>query len=166
MRLTVTTPTPVVPKLWSLEPVWGCRGTPGPLTVLPCLSANLVSSFLLIAMLFVISLGLLIGVVKVRARSGQASGCQDLGAGHDPSYPPAPSSIHTHCGGGSAGWQEGGRWVFWETPRCTLELFMLAYSLESIVSIPDFSGWSPCFRANAYPPGCGCARAYFGCSSW
>lgn len=110
MHLTVTTPTPVVPKLWSLEPVWGCRGTPGPLTVLPCLSANLVSSFLLIAMLFVISLGLLIGVVKVRARSGQASGCQDLGAGHDPSYPPAPSSIHTHCGGGQR-WLARGREV-------------------------------------------------------
>lgn len=51
----------------------------------PCLSADLISSFLLIAMLFVISVSLLVGVVKVRAPLGEGS--QDL---ENPSCPPAP----------------------------------------------------------------------------
>lgn len=38
-------------------------------------------------MLFIISVGLLMGVVKVRALLGEGRGAKDLGS---PSYPPAP----------------------------------------------------------------------------
>lgn len=86
-----------------------------------CLSADLVSSFLLIAMLFVISVSLLMGVVKVRALLGEGEGSQDLGS---PSCPPAPLLVT------SAGW---GNWQLSQLaaerevgvlgrPSCTLDI--------------------------------------------
>lgn len=56
-----------------LEPGWGLCGHLPALMVLPCLSADLISSFLLIFMLFAISLSLLIGVIKVRGWTGGGS---------------------------------------------------------------------------------------------
>lgn len=70
----------MVPKVWSLEPRWGSLGHLGALTVFPCFSADLISSFLLIAMLFFISVSLLVGVVKVRALSGRGRGTRTSGA--------------------------------------------------------------------------------------
>ena len=79
---------------WNLHGVPG--GTSGLLTAFPCLSANLVSSFLLITMLFVISLSLLIGVVKVRAWWGEGTGVRTWGLAGNPGCPPAPLPVHTH----------------------------------------------------------------------
>lgn len=67
----------------------GFPGTSGP-HCSPCLSADLISSFLLIAMLFVISVSLLVGVVKVRALLGKGHGGgarPGLGEPQLPSYP-------------------------------------------------------------------------------
>lgn len=67
----VITPTPAVPKAWFLKP--GVGFPLAPLTAL-CFSADVISGFLLIIMLFFISVSLLIGVVKVRALLGEGKG--------------------------------------------------------------------------------------------
>lgn len=54
----------MVPKAWSPEPTETLPQS------LPCLAADLLSSFLLIGVLFAISISLLYGVVKVRLVQG------------------------------------------------------------------------------------------------
>lgn len=89
------------------------------------LSAELISSFLLIAMLFIISLSLLVGVVKVSAGRGGEGEPGSAGWQGGPAALPGPSYSYPLCG---QHWMlGGGRWVFGGDPICTLEIFTLTF---------------------------------------
>lgn len=115
----------------------GGTGAPLVLTALLCLSADLTSSFLLIIMLFVISLSLLIGVVKVRAWLGEGEGGQDVGGrGRRPSCPHAPNSLLL---GGQCWLLRGQEAGILGSLTCTLEISMLTFCSASW---PHLTPWA------------------------
>lgn len=114
-----------------------------------CLSAELISSFLLITMLFIISLSLLIGVVKVSAWSGRGRGARICGLARRPSCPPG-SLLFT-----PTVWTalDAGRWEVGIWRRSKLHPRNLhTYFLETPLFTPDPSGWRPQFPVKIHPP--------------
>lgn len=104
------------------------------LIALPCLSANLISSFLLIAMLFVISLSLLIGVVKVRAWSGEGRGARTWGL----------VLVFRPTGWMALAAERMGGRDFWR-PQVHLEILTLTvWKAPFLHGILGLEAWAPC----------------------